>query len=72
MQRKGVRVSVVSSIRTSPPMVADELRRQADQFLELADIAPEFTRRQMEPRPPRVPVRQTPAEPYALDPTGIS
>jgi hypothetical protein len=32
-------------------MVADELRRQADQFLELADIAPEFTRRQMEPRP---------------------
>ena len=33
MQRKGVRVSVVSSIRTSPPMVADELRRQADQFL---------------------------------------
>ena len=51
MQRKGVRVSVVSSIRTSPPMVADELRRQADQFLELADIAPEFTRRQTEPRP---------------------
>jgi hypothetical protein len=27
------------------------LRRQADQFLELAEIAPEFTRRQMEPRP---------------------
>ena len=48
LQRKGVRVSVVSSIRTSPPMVADELRRQADQFLELADIAPEFTRRQTE------------------------
>ena len=50
VQRRGVRVSVVSSIRTTPPMVADELRRQADQFLELADIAPEFTRRQMEPR----------------------
>ena len=50
VQRKGVRVSVVSSIRTSPPMVADELRRQADQFVELADIAPEFTRRQTEPR----------------------
>ena len=29
VQRKGVRVSVVSSIRTTPPMVADELRRQA-------------------------------------------
>jgi uncharacterized LabA/DUF88 family protein len=50
VQRRGVRVSVVSSIRTSPPMVADELRRQADQFIEIADIAPEFTRRQTEPR----------------------
>lgn len=50
VQRRGVRVSVVSSVRTSPPMVADELRRQADQFLELADIAPEFTRRQTEAR----------------------
>ncbi len=51
VQRRAVRVSVVSSIRTAPPMVGDELRRQADQFLELAEIAPEFTRRQMEPRP---------------------
>ncbi len=41
------------------------LRRQADQFLELADIAPEFTRRQMEPRPSRMSTRVTPAEPYA-------
>ena len=61
MQRLGVRVSVISSIRTSPPMIADELRRQADQFLELADIGTEFTRRQMEPRPPRP--RQGAAEP---------
>jgi uncharacterized LabA/DUF88 family protein len=65
VQRRGVRVSVVSSIRTAPPMVADELRRQADQFLELAEIAPEFTRRQMEPRPSRGPARLTPAEPYS-------
>lgn len=50
VQRRGVRVSVVSSIRTAPPMIADELRRQADQFIEIADIAPEFTRRQTEPR----------------------
>ena len=65
VQRQGVRVSVVSSIRTSPPMVADELRRQADQFLELAEIAPEFTRRQMEPRVrSQPPMRQTPADPY--------
>ena len=45
-------------------MVADELRRQADQFLELAEIAPEFTRRQTEPRVRPVPLRQTPAEPF--------
>jgi|SRR6185437_4098964 len=63
VQRRGVRVSVVSSIRTTPPMVADELRRQADQFLELAEIGPEFTRRQMEPRV-RPQARQTPAEPF--------
>lgn len=62
VQRSGVRVSVVSSIRTTPPMVADELRRQADQFIELAEIAQEFTRRQTEPRVR--PVRQTTAEPF--------
>ncbi|HYZ64070.1 MAG TPA: NYN domain-containing protein [Acetobacteraceae bacterium] len=56
VQRQGVRVSVISSVRTSPPMVADELRRQADQFIELADIAPEFTRR-LADRPPRTPYR---------------
>ena len=65
VQRKGVRVSVVSTIRTSPPMVADELRRQADQFLDLSDMASEFTRRQTEPRTRSAPMRQTPAEPYA-------
>jgi uncharacterized LabA/DUF88 family protein len=65
VQRKGVRVSVISSIRTTPPMVADELRRQADQFVELADIAPDFTRRQTEPRVRTVPLRSTPAEPFA-------
>ncbi len=38
VQRQGVRVTVVSTIRTQPPMVADELRRQADFFLDLADL----------------------------------
>jgi uncharacterized LabA/DUF88 family protein len=38
VQRRGVKVSVVSTIRTQPPMVADELRRQADFFLDLADL----------------------------------
>jgi uncharacterized LabA/DUF88 family protein len=50
VQRRGVRVSVISSIKTSPPMIADELRRQADQYIELADIAPEFTRKANEGR----------------------
>ena len=44
VQRKGVRVTVVSTIRSSPPMVADELRRQADTFLELQDLASSIMR----------------------------
>lgn len=43
-QRKGVRVSVVSTVKSSPPMVADELRRQADHFIELQDIADQIAR----------------------------
>lgn len=39
-QRKGRRFTVVSTVRSSPPMVADELRRQADAFLELQDLIP--------------------------------
>lgn len=38
VQRKGVRVSVVSTIKSRPPMIADELRRQADVFIDLADL----------------------------------
>ncbi|MDP9196664.1 MAG: NYN domain-containing protein [Pseudomonadota bacterium] len=48
VQRRGVRVSVVSTVRTQPPMVADELRRQADNFIELQDLAPTIQR---SPRP---------------------
>jgi uncharacterized LabA/DUF88 family protein len=44
LQRRGVRVSVVSTVRTSPPMVADELRRQADAFIELQDLMPHIMR----------------------------
>jgi uncharacterized LabA/DUF88 family protein len=38
LQQMGKRVSVVSTLQTQPPMIADELRRQADQFIDLADI----------------------------------
>jgi uncharacterized LabA/DUF88 family protein len=38
LQQKGKRVSVISTLHTQPPMVADELRRQADQFVDLSDL----------------------------------
>ncbi len=38
IQRKGVRVSVCATIRSQPPMIADELRRQADNFIELEEL----------------------------------
>ena len=50
VQRRGCRVTVVSTLRTHPPMVADELRRQADNFLELADLAPAISRAPQAPR----------------------
>ena len=53
VQRRGLRVSVVSTIKSAPPMVADELRRQADDFIELAELAPLIARNPSErtPRP---------------------
>ncbi|ADO41771.1 LabA-like NYN domain-containing protein [Ketogulonicigenium vulgare] len=47
LQRRGVRVSVVSTVRSQPPMIADELRRQADNFIELDEL------RDVLGRPPR-------------------
>jgi|TARA_B100000959_G_C14983625_1_gene624574 uncharacterized LabA/DUF88 family protein len=44
VQRKGKRVTVVSTVRSSPPMAADELRRQADVFLELEKLIPQISR----------------------------
>jgi len=38
VQRRGVRVTVVSTIATQPPMIADELRRQADDFIDLKEL----------------------------------
>ena len=78
VQRRGLRVTVVSTIRTQPAMIADELRRQADVFLDLADIADNIIRRQVEPRSPRAApgprpaavatgpatLRATPADPF--------
>jgi uncharacterized LabA/DUF88 family protein len=38
VQRRGVRVTVVSSIASQPPMIADEMRRQADVFIDLEEL----------------------------------
>ncbi len=55
VQRRGVRVSVVSTVTTQPPMVADELRRQADEFIDLvhlvAKIGRDADRPERTPRP---------------------
>ena len=58
LQRNGVRVSVVSTIRSQPPMISDELRRQVDNFIELDEL------RDVVGRPPRPSAPEMPsAEP---------
>ena len=44
VQDKGVRVSVVSTLKSQPPQAADELRRAADQFVDLNDLVDVFGR----------------------------
>lgn len=44
LQHKGKRVSVVSTLETQPPMIADELRRQSDQFIELSTLETQICR----------------------------
>ncbi len=53
LQRRGVRVSVCSTIRSQPPMIADDLRRQADNFIELDELRETIGRPPREPREPR-------------------
>jgi uncharacterized LabA/DUF88 family protein len=55
VQRRGVRVTVVSTISTQPPMVADELRRQADVFQDIIELQSRIGRDPSDrgPREPR-------------------
>ncbi len=59
LQRKGRKVSVVSSLATQPPMIADDLRRQADYFIDLMSLKGEIGRdpseRPLRPAPVAVP-----------------
>ncbi|HEV7434319.1 MAG TPA: NYN domain-containing protein [Pseudorhizobium sp.] len=52
LQRRGRKVSVVSTMVSQPPMIADDLRRQADHFIDLASLRSEIGREPSE-RPPR-------------------
>src|SRR5262245_2375649 len=60
VQRRGVHVSVVSTIASQPPMAADELRRQADAFVDLADLKSKLGRDRSERPAPRELRQQSP------------
>lgn len=70
LQRKGVRVSVVSTITTQPPMVADELRRQADEFVDLIHLVKKVGRDPGErsDRPGRYQQERRPVNPSSMAP----
>lgn len=39
LKDKGVRVTVISTVKTQPAMIADDLRREGDSFVDLQDMA---------------------------------
>jgi len=51
VQQKGVRVTVVSTVKSQPPMASDDLRRQADSFVDLADLSNIIGRPRQSPMP---------------------
>src|SRR5213083_1389621 len=53
VQRRGVHVTVISTITSQPPMAADELRRQADVFVDLAELKSKLGRDPSERPAPR-------------------
>lgn len=53
LQRRGRKVSVVSTLSTQPPMIADDLRRQADHFIDLKSLKDEVGREPSERPAPR-------------------
>lgn len=53
VQRRGVHVTVVSTIASQPPMIADELRRQADEFMDLVELRARIGRELAERGSPR-------------------
>lgn len=53
VQRQGTRVTIISTVSVSPPMAADEIRRQADNFVDLASLRGEISRQHSGARPVR-------------------
>ena len=70
LQRRGVRVTVVSTISSQPPMIADELRRQADVFTDLMELKSKVGRDPSE-RPPARELRQHMPELLQRDNTNV-
>jgi uncharacterized LabA/DUF88 family protein len=60
LQRRGVRVTVVSTISCQPPLIADDLRRQADVFTDLMELKSKVGRDPSERPPPREPRQHMP------------
>ncbi len=57
LQRRGRKVTVISTVSSQPPMIADDLRRQADHFVDLNSLRSEIGREPSE-RPQRAPVER--------------
>src|ERR1700738_1266104 len=55
VQRRGVRAPAASTVASHPPMAADELRRQADVFIDLVTLQPKVGRDPSERPGPREP-----------------
>ncbi|SMH43560.1 NYN domain-containing protein [Mesorhizobium australicum] len=61
LQRRGRKVTVVSTMSSQPPMIADDLRRQADHFVDLMTLRADVGR-ELSERPPRRLETQEPAD----------
>jgi uncharacterized LabA/DUF88 family protein len=71
VQRRGVHVTVISTIASQPPMIAGELRRQADVFIDLAGLRAKIGRVSPERPTASVPTSERLSKPAAGATTGI-
>jgi uncharacterized LabA/DUF88 family protein len=67
VQRKGVRVTVISTVRSQPAMIADELRRQADLFVDITELQEDIERAMRRDHQRTRPIVAEDDEPYDDD-----